>query len=249
MTRALGSSRRSTLARFDVSAETPRSFDGSAETPRTRADALMVLVESFLAEGARSRMGGTPTESGSTSRRKNCAAAAASSRTSDASAFPRRRRDGSPATRRWSRSPVTRPAGPCTRVAGRARFARDAARARDPTPAPLRVPELHPHEVPGRAPHRALGGRRRDRARPPPRRLSSRRRGTARERRCLRRRGLWHAGRGTGTRTPDRDAERSHVTSRHIPRSGNSRGRVILTNVRTSGAQARGALKRTAHTP
>ena len=33
------------LARFDV----------SAETPRTRADALMVLAESFLAEGARSR--------------------------------------------------------------------------------------------------------------------------------------------------------------------------------------------------
>jgi len=47
---------------FDVSAETPRSFDVSAETPRTRADALMVLVESFLAEGARSRTGGTPTE-------------------------------------------------------------------------------------------------------------------------------------------------------------------------------------------
>ncbi len=40
------------LARFDV----------SAETPHTRADALMVLVESFLAEGARSRTGGTPTE-------------------------------------------------------------------------------------------------------------------------------------------------------------------------------------------
>ncbi len=40
------------LARFDV----------SAETPRTRADALMVLAESFLAEGARSRTGGTPTE-------------------------------------------------------------------------------------------------------------------------------------------------------------------------------------------
>ena len=50
------------LARFDVSAETPRTFDVSAETPRTRADALMVLVESFLAEGARSRTGGTPTE-------------------------------------------------------------------------------------------------------------------------------------------------------------------------------------------
>ncbi len=47
---------------FDVSAETPRTFDVSAETPRTRADALMVLVESFLAEGARSRTGGTPTE-------------------------------------------------------------------------------------------------------------------------------------------------------------------------------------------
>ncbi len=48
---------------FDVSAETPHSrFDVSAETPRTRADALMVLVESFLAEGARSRTGGTPTE-------------------------------------------------------------------------------------------------------------------------------------------------------------------------------------------
>ena len=40
------------LARFDV----------SAETPRARADALMVLVESFLAESARSRTGGTPTE-------------------------------------------------------------------------------------------------------------------------------------------------------------------------------------------
>ncbi len=50
------------LARFDVSAETPHTFDVSAETPRTRADALMVLVESFLAEGARSRAGGTPTE-------------------------------------------------------------------------------------------------------------------------------------------------------------------------------------------
>ncbi len=50
------------LARFDVSAETPHTFDVSAETPRTRADALMVLVESFLAEGARSRTGGTPTE-------------------------------------------------------------------------------------------------------------------------------------------------------------------------------------------
>ena len=37
-------------------------FDVSAETPCTRADALMVLVESFLAEGARSRPGGTPTE-------------------------------------------------------------------------------------------------------------------------------------------------------------------------------------------
>ena len=36
--------------------------DVSAETPRTRADALMVLAESFLAEGARSRAGGTPTE-------------------------------------------------------------------------------------------------------------------------------------------------------------------------------------------
>ncbi len=47
---------------FDVSGETPRTFDVSAETPRTRADALMVLVESFLAEGARSRTGGTPTE-------------------------------------------------------------------------------------------------------------------------------------------------------------------------------------------
>jgi hypothetical protein len=67
---------------FDVSAETPRSFDVSAETqrafgvsaetlrasdvsgkaPRSRADALMVLVESFLAEGPRSRRGGTPTE-------------------------------------------------------------------------------------------------------------------------------------------------------------------------------------------
>ena len=47
---------------FDVSAETPHTFDVSAETPRTRADALMVLVESFLAEGARSRTGGTPTE-------------------------------------------------------------------------------------------------------------------------------------------------------------------------------------------
>jgi len=50
------------LARFDVSAETPRTFDASAETPRTRADALMVLVESFQAEGARSRTGGTPAE-------------------------------------------------------------------------------------------------------------------------------------------------------------------------------------------
>jgi len=40
------------LARFDV----------SAETSRTRADALMVLVESFLAEGPRSRTGGSPTE-------------------------------------------------------------------------------------------------------------------------------------------------------------------------------------------
>ena len=51
------------LARFHVSAETPpTTFDVSAETPRTRADALMVLVESFLAEGARSRKGGTPTE-------------------------------------------------------------------------------------------------------------------------------------------------------------------------------------------
>jgi len=50
------------LARLDGSAETPRTFDGSAETPRTRADALMVLVESFLAEGARFRTGGTPTE-------------------------------------------------------------------------------------------------------------------------------------------------------------------------------------------
>ncbi len=50
------------LARFDVSAETPRTFDVSAETPRTRADALMVLAESFLAEGARSRTAGTPTE-------------------------------------------------------------------------------------------------------------------------------------------------------------------------------------------
>ncbi len=50
------------LARFDVSAEAPRNFDVSAETPRARADALMVLVESFLAESARSRTGGTPTE-------------------------------------------------------------------------------------------------------------------------------------------------------------------------------------------
>ena len=50
------------LARFDVSAETPSTFDVSAETPPTRADALMVLVESFLAEGARSRKGGSPTE-------------------------------------------------------------------------------------------------------------------------------------------------------------------------------------------
>ena len=50
------------LARFDVSAETPHAADVPAETPRTRADALMVLVESFLAEGARSRTGGTPTE-------------------------------------------------------------------------------------------------------------------------------------------------------------------------------------------
>jgi len=50
------------LARFDVSAETPHAADVPAETPRTRADALMVLVESFLAEGARSRPGGTPTE-------------------------------------------------------------------------------------------------------------------------------------------------------------------------------------------
>jgi len=59
-------------ARVDVSAEMPRSFHASAETPRTydvssetlrtRADALMVLVESFLAEGPRSRTGGTPTE-------------------------------------------------------------------------------------------------------------------------------------------------------------------------------------------
>jgi hypothetical protein len=46
----------------DISAETPHRFDVSAETPRTRADALMVLVESFLPEGARSRRGGTPTE-------------------------------------------------------------------------------------------------------------------------------------------------------------------------------------------
>ncbi len=45
---------------LDVSAETPHAFDVSAETPRTRADALMVLVESFLAGGARSRTGGTP---------------------------------------------------------------------------------------------------------------------------------------------------------------------------------------------
>ncbi len=49
-------------ARFDVSAETPHRFDASVETPRTRTDALMVVVESFLAEGARSRTGGTPTE-------------------------------------------------------------------------------------------------------------------------------------------------------------------------------------------
>jgi len=83
------------LARFDVSAETPRTtFDVPAETPRTRADALMVLVEKTAAD---------------------------SSRTPDALASPRRRRDGSPATRRWSRSPVTRPAGPCARVARRAR--------------------------------------------------------------------------------------------------------------------------------
>ena len=46
----------------DVPAESPRTFDVSAKAPRTRADALMVLVESFLAEGARSRKGGTPTE-------------------------------------------------------------------------------------------------------------------------------------------------------------------------------------------
>ena len=38
------------------------TFDVSTETPRSRADALMVLIESFLAEGARSRRGGTPTE-------------------------------------------------------------------------------------------------------------------------------------------------------------------------------------------
>ena len=51
-----------TLRSIGVSAETPRAFDVSGKAPRSRADALMVLVESFLAEGPRSRRGGTPTE-------------------------------------------------------------------------------------------------------------------------------------------------------------------------------------------
>lgn len=44
------------LACFDASAETPRDIiDVSAETSGTYADVLMLLVERFLAEGARSK--------------------------------------------------------------------------------------------------------------------------------------------------------------------------------------------------